>query len=113
MAVDLDGRKFRLSSDHPASGGNVDRNTRFTFRQFGSIVWGTYTGGSICRGYLVGTIEGDELVFSYAQLRMDGTTATGHSRDRIESLPAGKLRLHESWAWDSQDGKGRSVLDEV
>jgi hypothetical protein len=43
----------------------------------------------------------------------DGRTATGRCESRIEELPDGRLRLHETWAWDSQDGSGTSVVEEA
>lgn len=33
--------------------------------------------------------------------------------DQIEVLDDGRMRLHEDWAWESRDGAGRSVLEEV
>jgi hypothetical protein len=49
----------------------------------------------------------------YAQLLEGGRTATGHCESRVEELPDGRLRLHETWAWDSQEGSGTSVVEEL
>ena len=56
---------------------------------------------------------GDSLRFRYAQLLEDGRTATGRCESRIEELADGRLRLHETWAWDSQPGSGTSVVEEI
>jgi hypothetical protein len=44
---------------------------------------------------------------------VDGGTATGHTESRIEGLADGRLRLREDWTWDSRDGSGKSVVEEV
>ena len=72
-----------------------------------------YSGGAVRLGFLVGTREGDVLRFRYAQVRPDGTTAAGRCESRIEVLGDGRLRLHETWAWESQDGAGTSVVEEI
>ena len=108
--VDMDGRVCHAVGP---SGGDVDPATEFRFRQSGDMVWGRYSGGRIRMGFLVGTSDGSTLDFRYTQLTTDGATATGHSRDRIERLADGRVRLHEAWAWDSRPGRGTSVLEEV
>ena len=57
------------------------------------MVHARYAGGAIRLGFLVGTREGDALRFRYAQVRADGTTATGRCESRIEALADGRLRL--------------------
>ncbi len=61
----------------------------------------------------MGTREGDALSFRYAQLRTDGTTATGRCESRVQLLDDGRLRLSETWRWESHDGTGISVVEEV
>jgi catechol 2,3-dioxygenase-like lactoylglutathione lyase family enzyme len=53
------------------------------------------------------------VTFSYSQLTSSGTLDSGHSTDRIEVLEDGRLRLHESWEWDSRSGSGESLLEEL
>ena len=61
------------------------------------MIHARYAGGAVRLGFLVGTRAGDTLRFRYAQLLEDGATATGHCESRIEELPDGRLRLHETW----------------
>jgi hypothetical protein len=77
------------------------------------MIWGSYDGGRVRKGFLVGTSDGAYAEFRYTQLLIDGTTASGWSRDRIETLADGRVRLHEAWRWESKSGVGTSVLDEV
>ena len=86
--------------------------TEFRFRQSEAMIWGRYSGGGIRLGFLVGTSDGQTLRFRYTQLDTSGETASGSSVDSIESLPDGRVRLHEAWAWDSREGSGTSVLEE-
>jgi hypothetical protein len=107
----LDGRRFRPPDN--VTGGDVGVETEFEFHQAEEVVWARYAGGRVRLGFLVGTSDGRYLEFRYTQLLSDGTTANGWSRDRIETLPTGLLRLHEAWRWESKSGAGSSVLVEV
>jgi hypothetical protein len=94
-------------------GGDVGPQTIFDYQQDGDLVQASYSGGSVRLGFLVGTRSDDELQFRYAQLRADGTTASGHCRTRIEQLPGGRLCLLEAWEWDSQAGASTSRVEEI
>jgi hypothetical protein len=107
----LDGRRFRPPDD--ATGGDVGTETEFEFHQDGDLIWARYTGGRVRLGFLVGTSDGVYAEFRYSQVLIDGTTANGRSRDRIELRADGRVRLHEAWRWESRGGAGTSVLDEV
>lgn len=110
-AVDMNDRVFcTISND---AGGTVDDETTFRFEQEGDLVQARYEGGEIRRGFLVGRSDGRILDFRYAHLTVTGETATGHSVDEIERLPDGRVRLHERWSWDSKEGAGTSVLEEM
>lgn len=108
--VDMDGRVLR--STGAVEGGQVTPDTEFRFRQAGDMIWGRYSGGGIRLGFFVGTSDGATLQFRYTQLDTQGSTASGSTVDRIEALPDGRVRLHESWSWDSRAGSGTSVLEE-
>jgi hypothetical protein len=110
-APSLDGRRFQAAADVP--GGDVGAQTVFEYVEDDGVIHARYAGGAIRLGFLVGTREGDTLRFRYAQVRADGSTASGRCESRIEALPDGRLRLHETWAWESQPGEGTSVVEEV
>jgi hypothetical protein len=109
--VDLDGRRF--AAVRTDRGGQVDGDTVFHYRQRDDLVEATYAGGRIRRGTLIGTRAGDELDFRYVHLDVDGATASGRCHTRVEVLPDGRVRLHETWTWESRPGEGRSVLEEL
>lgn len=96
-----------------SGGGVATAETTFRYTEDDGVVTATYEGGTIRRGFLVGTRRGDSLDFRYVQLHTDGSTASGHCVTELEVLPEGRLRLNESWEWESRPGKGRSIADEV
>jgi hypothetical protein len=110
-APSLDGRWFGPVGD--AEGGGVDPETVFRFSEEGGEVWGLYTGGAVRRGHLVGTREGDRVEFRYVQLDASGETSCGHCVSAVTVLGDGRLRLDGTWEWESREGAGRSVVEEL
>lgn len=107
----MEGRVLRGASN--TAEGQVDASTIFRYRQQDDLVWAEYEGGLIRRGYLVGTTDGTTLDFRYVHVDVDGHTASGRSVDTIEVLEDGRVRLHERWQWDSREGAGESVVEEI
>lgn len=111
MRIMLNGRRFRPVAD--VAGGDVGTDTVFEYEEDeDGVVSAMYAGGSVRLGFLVGTRTGLKLSFRYAQVRPDGSTANGRGEAVIENLDDGRLRLHERWAWESEEGSGTSVVEE-
>ncbi|GLX34029.1 hypothetical protein Sros01_01020 [Streptomyces roseochromogenus] len=110
MARSLDGLVFVPVADQAP--GQVGRQTRFEYHEQDGRVWAEYRGGDVVRGHLVGTRSGDTVDFRYVQLRLDGTTASGHCVSLVRALADGRLRLEETWTWESQEGSGTSVVEQ-
>ncbi|MFF4264366.1 hypothetical protein ACFY7Y_02690 [Streptomyces virginiae] len=111
MARSLDGLVFAPVADQAP--GQVGRRTRFEYHEQDDRVWAEYRGGDVAMGYLVGTRAGRTVDFRYVQLRLDGTTASGHCTSLLTELPDGRLRLEETWTWESQEGSGTSVVEQL
>ncbi|MET7939921.1 hypothetical protein [Streptomyces sp. NPDC005302] len=111
MARSLDGLVLAPVADQAP--GQVGTRTRFAYREADGTVWADYAGGDVVRGHLIGTREGDRLDFRYVQLKADGTTSSGHCVSLVTELPDGRVRLEETWAWESQAGSGTSVVEQV
>ena len=107
----LDGRRFGSVSN--TADGEVGNDTTFHYRQDGEVVSASYAGGQVRRGELIGTRNDDTLDFRYVHLNIDGETASGRCTSRIEVLDDGRLRLHETWAWESKPGDGTSIVEEL
>ena len=111
MARSLDGLVLAPVADQAP--GQVGTRTRFTYHERDGVIWAEYSGGDVVRGHLVGTRDGDRLDFRYVQLKRDGTTSSGHCVSSVGELSDGRVRLTESWEWESQQGSGTSVVEQV
>ena len=96
-----------------AADGVIDGETRIHFVQKGTRVLGRYHGGSICRGYLMGSLRGDALTFRYVQREATGEIHTGRSFCDVTRTPGGRLRVIEHFQWRSRKGHGTNVFDEI
>lgn len=111
MIISLEGRRFRAVAE--VEGGEVGTATVFDYHERDGVVWASYEGGSVRRGYLVGTRDADRLDFRYAQLNLEGQTSTGHGVAVLSTLADGRLRLDETWEWESRAGSGTSAVVEL
>ncbi|MEM7798456.1 MAG: n-acetylglutamate synthase [Chloroflexota bacterium] len=95
--------------------GEVDVETRFHYRQIDNVVWATYSGGAIKHGTLNGLVNTDgSLDFCYSHVNQEDVIMTGRCHSTPETLPDGRLRMHETWTWTSGDrSSGVSMIEEV
>ena len=110
IAPSLDGLRFAAVEN---GSGEVDTSTVFTYHEDGELVWARYEGGGVRLGFLVGTRAGDALDFRYSQLNPAGETSSGHCRTQVTTLPDGRIRLEETWEWQSRAVTGTSVVEEL
>lgn len=110
--LDLDGRVFASLAN--TDNGDVGAGSRFSYRQQGRRIWSVYQTPKVRFGTLVARLdEAGEIDMRYQQLSASGVRR-GRCQSRIESLPDGRLRLHERWQWlDGDQSTGESVLEEV
>ncbi|MEV4328959.1 hypothetical protein AB0K02_00165 [Streptomyces sp. NPDC049597] len=111
MAISLDGLVLAPVADQAP--GQVGTRTRFLYHEERGRIWAEYEGGDVVRGHLVGTRVGDRLDFRYVQLKTDGATSSGHCLSTVVELPDGRVRLEEAWEWESQEGSGTSVVEQL
>ena len=106
----LDGRNFVAVQN--SESGEVSEQTVFAYHQKDNAIWAEYSGGSIVKGFLVGTMDASRcLSFSYQHLNINGELKSGscHSRPCVEN---GKLRYYEEWQWASGE-VGTSIIEEL
>ncbi len=103
MGINLN--NVRMNVVETAATGVVNEKTIFTFSQVGNIVTGTYSGGEIINGFLVGMKKDKEFTFSYCQLQNNGKIDNGHSNCILMMGEDGKLRLIERFKWASRGDK--------
>lgn len=105
--------KIKMNVVATGDGGEVNDETVFRFAQDGEFVSAEYSGGGVRIGFLVGTISGAKLCFRYVQIGESGHLDSGHSICEIKRRNDGKIRLIEHFAWDSREGTGINVFEEI
>ena len=104
------GRIFRAVSI--AGSGYVSTDTIFRYDQREDVLIGSYSGGDIEFGSIVGTVHADgRLSFLYHHITKSGDMRSGSCESRPEWVER-KLRLHESWQWHGGAG-GSSIIEEL
>jgi hypothetical protein len=111
--INYNNKTFRPLSN--TENGETSPETIFHYQQKGQMVTATYSGGAIQFGHLLGLVdEQGNIDMRYHQINTNDELMTGVCRSRPETLPNGKLRLHETWQWTSGDlSKGTSVIEEI
>jgi hypothetical protein len=109
--MNLNGCKMHVVQTAP--NGLVGRDTVFEFAQEGDIVTASYSGGRVRVGYLVGILKAATLSFRYCQVSDEDHVDGGFSNARVESTNGGRLRLIESFKWESRDGSGENIFEEI
>lgn len=106
--------KVNMNVIKTAPSGVVNHLTIFSFTQTGNRVSAVYSGGPIYKGYLVGTIEGNKLSFSYCQIDIEDSHNSGRSACDISFSAEGKLQLTEHFSWNADDLEpGVNILQEL
>ena len=111
--INYNGRKF-VSVENTAN-GEVSSNTLFEYKQDGNILTASYSGGDIVKGTLIGIVQDNgNLEFRYNHVNIRNEIRGGQCYSIPETLPDGRIRLHENWKWtDSDQSGGESIIEEV
>ena len=109
----LHNRKMRPSMN--TVNGEVSEDTLFEYFQKDDIIWGTYSGGVIQKGVLLGRMaRNGDIDFEYLQVNTSNEVNTGVSHSATEFLNDGRIILYEDWEWTgNRSGGGRSVIEEI
>ncbi len=106
----LEGRFFTVVDN--SESGEVSNKTIFSYHQKGNVIWAEYSGGSIVKGFLLGTMDDNHtLHFDYRHINKSGDSKSG-SCVSCPKMENGKLRFYEKWKWDGGE-EGTSVIEEV
>ena len=106
----VDGRFFTAVEN--SESGEVSDQTVFCYHQKGNMIWAEYSGGSVAKGFLVGTMDENRgLHFTYQHLNNAGELKAGacDSKPREEN---GRLRFYEQWQWATGEA-GTSIIEEI
>jgi hypothetical protein len=110
--INYHNKTFRSASN--SENGEVSRETIFQYKQEGTIVTATYSGGAITQGHLIALVNSlGQLDMRYHHVNTKGELMTGICFSTPELLPGGKIRLHEKWQWTTGDCSiGTSIIEE-
>ena len=113
MLLDYHNRRFAGVTNAP--NGQVSGDTVFHYQQHDRLLTGSYSGGSIRLGHLLGIVHEDSrLEFVYQHMDIHGILRSGHCVSVPEVLPDGRIRLHERWTWKyGGEGEGQSMVEEI
>ncbi len=102
--MNLDNRKFVTTENKSGLSSN---ETIFHYFQKGTTITGTYKGGSIQEGLIIGKqIEDSKIELLYQCLTTDGELKAGESKGIISETTDGKLKLEFDWNWLNGDLTG-------
>jgi len=94
--------------------GDLTSEIVFKYQQKGDVVWALFEGPRIKLGTLVAQADPDgdlEMVWHY--LNVNGRLVAGSCSSKLEILPDGRYRLHETWRIHDSFEEGHSVIEEV
>ena len=98
-----DKRFVTSGNEHGVSG----TDTVFHYRMDGARITGTYEGGRIREGHLVGrAVDADRVEMLYHCITTDDELLAGWSRGLVSADAAGRVRLDFEWAWFTGDRSG-------
>jgi hypothetical protein len=104
---------IKMNVIETSENGVVNHHTIFSFSQKQNLVYASYSGGQIAKGYLVGNLNGDKLEFTYCQVQVDGILDNGKSNAEL-TIYNGKLRLIEHFECASRSGQmGINIFEEL
>jgi hypothetical protein len=105
----------RMRPQMNTANGQVSEETLFEYFQQGDFIWGTYSGGEVARGMLIGKMTPNRNInFHYLQMDRTGQVFGGTSHSTTEFLNDGRIVLYEDWHWTgNRSGTGSSIIAEV
>ncbi|MCU1806527.1 MAG: n-acetylglutamate synthase [Bacillota bacterium] len=111
--MNYNGRTF--VSVQNTENGEVSSKTFFHYKQDGNIISASYGGGEIIQGTLIGIANEDGcLEFRYNHVNNKNQLRGGKCLSTPEILADGRIRLHEKWQWQDDEGtEGQSIIEEV
>ena len=104
LRVSIHDKRFApVANPHGLSGAD----TVFHYRTEGDLVTGSYGGGRVRAGQLIGRITSPETIeLLYHCVTTDGALLAGESRGTVSRDEAGRARLAFDWAWLTGDRSG-------
>ncbi len=113
LAREIHGRRF-VAEDNTHGRSTAETVFEYFVEEDGTIT-GSYSGGRILTGQLVGRIgEADRITLLFQCVTTSYELLSGTSEGRVSLDGSGVLRLHFEWAWlFGEEGGGTSRYVEI
>ena len=85
----------------------------FFFNQVGRVIEGSYRGGTVIRGHLIGAIDGGELKFQWHQYTTDQRLMAGDGLIFVDPKSDGRRELRERFPAVDSTSKNEILLREL
>ncbi len=108
--INLNNKTFILLEN--SKNGEVNSETRFHYKQEGTLVTADYSGGTVIKGSLIGQFLASELVVLYHCITTSNELKAGKATAQVFSNSEGRIELHLQWEWLTSGGAGKSVYIE-
>ena len=108
MTYDFNNKTFSLLEN--SKDGEVDRSTRFEYKQDGNLVTADYFGGSVLYGKIIALLKEDRLHMIYQCMTTNHELKAGKAIAEISLNHKKKIRLKLHWEW--MDGSGEKGISE-
>ena len=107
----LDGKRFVLESS-TASEVDPEGPSRFNYREYNGVVWGSYAGDTVTGGRFAGILQDGTLTESFVhEVKITGATLMGESVTSLGKRADGRLELVEEFVLDGVPGRSVCVED--
>jgi outer membrane lipoprotein SlyB len=101
--MNLTGTIFRAISNSKHGSINTETEMRFTSDE--QIVIGSYGGGNVTTGHVIGKRIGDaEIEMLYHSANVAGDIQAGKAHGRFAMDEEGRMHLYLDWQWLTGDG---------
>ena len=111
--INYNNRRFALKTTDTGDTAAIN-GTLFVYTQQGDVVTCDYAGGSMKVGRMIDLVNADSsLTIRFEHIYNDGRMMSGKGNSRLELLPDGRLRLHETYTAFDASEQGRSVVEEL
>jgi len=105
LALSIDGKSF-IATENAHGRSGVGTVFRYAVDEVGAIT-GSYSGGEIHHGQLVGRVTGDVTIeMRFQCITTGGELLSGSSRGTVSRDGAGLMHLDFEWEWLSGDTGG-------
>ena len=110
--MNLNDKNFRTAANAEVVSSS---ETLFHYYQQGQTITGTYSGGKIQEGYLLGKqVSEDQIEMLYQCLTIEGQLLAGESKGTLSKNERGLLEIRYAWNWlNGEQSGGQSHFIEI